>query len=149
MNEASPEAWLGQFLLILNVEGTSRYSTLERAKGDEGLKARLTEMRRAANAGAIVPAKLFEAGYVEKLKKDDWAAWWSAQETLSKYCYSTLALSLLGDNSHIRDVAVMYSQTANPRIQKDAHFVLCHLLGKHWPSHRVTRGDIARLVDAS
>jgi hypothetical protein len=146
MNEASPEAWLGQFLLILNVESTSRYSTIERAKGDESLKSRLAEIYRAANTGAIVPAKLFEAGYVEKLRKDDWGAWWSAQETLSMHCYSALALSLLGDNSHIRDVAEMYGQTANPRIQKDAHFVLCHLLRKHWPSQRVTEGDIARLT---
>lgn len=146
MNEASPEAWLGQFLLILQVEATSRYSTLERAKSDEGLKARLTEIHRAASAGGVDPAGLFDAGYVEKLRQDDWAAWWSAQETLSKHCYSALALSLLGDPSHIRDVAVMYGQTANPRIQKDAHFVLCHLLRKHWPSQRVTEGDIARLI---
>ncbi|HEX9989715.1 MAG TPA: hypothetical protein VGE45_14725 [Chloroflexia bacterium] len=146
MNEASPEAWLGQFLLILNVEGTSRYSTLERARGDDGLKARLSEIYRAASAGDIAPAKLFDTGYVEKLRKDDWAAWWSAQETLSKYCYTALALSLLGDKSYIQDVAVMYRQTANPRIQKDAHFVLCHLLSKHWPSSRVTGGDIERLV---
>lgn len=145
MNEASPEAWLGQFLLILNEKGTSRYSTLERAKGDEGLKARLTEILRAASAGGIAPARLFEAGYVEQLRKDDWGAWWSAQETLSKYCYSALALSLLGDHSHIQDVAAMYRQTANSRIQKDAHFVLCHLLGKDWPAHRVTGGDIGRL----
>ncbi|HYP42310.1 MAG TPA: hypothetical protein VEX13_18295 [Chloroflexia bacterium] len=146
MNEASPEAWLGQFLLILQVEATSRYSTLERAKGDEGLKARLREIHRAASAGGVTPTRLFEAGYVEKLRKDDWAAWWSAQETLSKHCYSALALSLLGDQSHIYDVAAMYSQSANPRIQKDAHFVLCHLLGKLWPSQRVSSGDIERLA---
>jgi hypothetical protein len=146
MNEASPEAWLGQFLLILQVEATSRYSTLERAKSDEGLKARLTDIHEAASAGGIAPARLFDAGYVEQLRKDDWGAWWSAQETLSKHCYSALALSLLGDNSYIRDVAEMYGQTANPRIQKDAHFVLCHLLGKHWPSQRVSSGDIERLA---
>jgi hypothetical protein len=40
----------------------------------------------------------------------------------------------------------MYRQEANSRIRKDAHYVLCYMLGKNWPSYVVTEGDLQRLA---
>lgn len=144
MNELSPEAWLGRFLLVLGVRATSDYPTLAAARRDDTLKAQLAEIWQAA--GQQDPLKLLGEGYAEQLKQQDWSAWWRGEEELSRYCYSALALSLLGDQAHVSDLITLYRQSANSRIQKDAHYVLCFLLGKQWPSYSVTDTDLAKLV---
>src|SRR5947207_1467664 len=90
MNEISPEAWLGQFLLELELE--TRRGTLEGAKLDANLLSKLSEVRAAASEGS--PLKLLDAEYASRLRAENWAAWWKAQDNFSRYCYATLALSL-------------------------------------------------------
>ncbi len=142
-SESSPEAWLGQFLQILDLGGISRYSTIKGARQESSLLSRLEEIWRSA--GAASPLRVLDADFGEELKKSDWGAWWQAQEQLGRYCYSALALAMLGDSSHAAELAVMYKQHANMRLQKDAHFVLCYVLGKEWPAYNVTDADLARL----
>lgn len=143
MSENSPEAWLGQFLQILDIGGLSRYSTVKGARQDANLISQLQEIWRSAAEAS--PLRVLDDAFSEELKLQDWGAWWQAQEQLGKYCYSALALSMLGDKSHAADLATIYRQSANMRLQKDAHFVLCYMLGKEWPAYRVTDADLAQL----
>jgi hypothetical protein len=141
MNENSPEAWLGQFLLVLDMS-TPR-GTVEGARRDAALVARLTELR--GSMGANNPLVLLDPEHAARLRATDWAAWWRAQDSLSRYANATLALCLLGNSEYVPDLAAMYRQAANSRLHKDAHFVLTYLLGKPWPSYHVTDADIERL----
>ena len=143
MNESSPEAWLGQFLLILELGGVTRYGTIAGAKRDTDLQARLLSLKEVA--AQDTPMAMFDSQAAEEMKQHDWAAWWRAQSALTMYCYSALSLSMLGDISHIDDVAAMYSQQANSRIQRDALYVLCYLLGKEWPGYDVRPSNIEAL----
>ena len=142
-DESSPEAWLGQFLLILELGGVTKHGTIAGARRDTELQARLASLREAS--GQQTPLTLFNPSAAEELKKRDWAAWWRGQNALTGYCYSTFALSMLGDISHIDDIAAMHTQDANSRIKRDAHYVLCYLLKKEWPQHGVTTADIENL----
>jgi hypothetical protein len=144
MNEGSPEAWLGNFLAILGVAGSARYSTIEGSKRDATLIAQLREL--ADTSGREDPLRLLDGDYVQSLKSGDWSTWWRLEGELGRYAYSVLALSLLGDTTHRADLPTLYRQTANSRIQKDAHYVLCHLLGKSWPGYNVTESDLGRIV---
>lgn len=143
MDERSPEAWLGNFLAILGVAGSARYSTIKGSANDATLLAQLGEI--AATSSQDEPLRLFDAEYAATLKKQDWSTWWRLEGELGRYSYAVLALSLLGDKAHGADLAAMYRQTENARIQKDAHYVLCYLLGKSWPGHDVTENDLARV----
>jgi hypothetical protein len=143
MDERSPEAWLGNFLAILGVAGSARYSTIEGSKRDETLLSQLRSM--AESAGREDPLRLLEGDHGAALKASDWSAWWRLEGELGRYVYSVLALSLLGDTAHRADLSALYRQTANTRIQKDAHYVLCYLLGKSWPGYNVTENDLRRI----
>lgn len=143
MSESSPEAWLGQFLQILDLGGLSRYATIKGARQESNLISQLEAIWRSASAAS--PLRVLDTAFSEELKKRDWSAWWQAQEQLGRYCYSALALTMLGDSSHAADLAVMYKQHANMRLQKESHFVLCYILGKEWPAYNVTDADLARL----
>src|SRR5438034_1879992 len=68
MNENSPEAWLGQFLVALELS-TSR-GTIEGAKRDPNLLSRLSEVR--ASAGEAQPMALLDADHASRLRADDW-----------------------------------------------------------------------------
>jgi hypothetical protein len=145
MSDASPEAWLGQFLIELGLE--TRRGTLMGARADAELMRRLGEIHEAAGAGS--PLRMLEPEYVERLRAENWAAWWQAQDNSARYYYATLALSLLGESGHAADIAVMYRQEANSRVRKDAHYVLCYILGKDWPRYEVTSADFERLSASS
>lgn len=142
MNENSPEAWLGQFLLQLELS-TSRH-TLAGAAADAELQHRLAQIR--SESGKSSPARLLDPPYAEELRSRDWPAWWRAQDDLASYCYATLALAMLGDNSLALDLGAMYRQQGNARIHKDAHYVLCFMLSKPWPSYSVRESDVARIA---
>src|SRR5205807_4887234 len=86
--EDKPEAWLGQFLLELDLAGVTRRGTVHGASLDTNLIARLKEVRAASGQGA--PLDLLEPERAARLRQEDWAAWWRAQDMLSKYCYATL-----------------------------------------------------------
>ncbi len=144
MDERSPEAWLGNFLAILGVAGSARYSTIKGSASDATLMAQLSEI--AESSSHQKPLSLFDADYAATLKKQDWSTWWQLEGELGRYSYAVLALALLGGKSHGADLAAMYRQTENARIQKDAHYVLCYILGKHWPGYNVTESDLARVV---
>jgi len=143
MNEKSPEAWLGRFLTILGAPPALQFSTIRAAKDDGRLTAHLQGI--VASAGNDQPVRLLEPGYAETLKAKDWAAWWRASEELGRYCYAILSLIMLGDTSHNADLAIMYRQETNSRINKDAYYVICYVLGKDWPGYKVTQSDLARL----
>ncbi len=143
MDERSPEAWLGNFLAILGVAGSARYSTIEGSKRDETLLSQLREMATAPEGEN--PLRLLEGDQGASLKASDWSAWWRMEGELGRYSYSVLALSLLGDTTHRAELVTLYRQTGNARIQKDAHYVLCHLLGKSWPGYNVTESDLRRV----
>ncbi len=145
-NESSPEAWLGRFLQMLDMPNATNRATLAGAQSDPALTEQLRAVRDAA--GQDEPLRLLDAAQAAELKQRDWAGWWKGQETLGKYCYSVLALVLLGDKSHMPDLEAMYEQGGNARIQKDAHYTLCYLLGKEWPTYEVTQADFARLGGA-
>ncbi len=145
MDERSPEAWLGNFLAILGVAGSARYSTLEGTKRDETLLTQLRQM--AESSGRESPLQLLEGDQGAALKASDWSAWWKKEGELGRYAYSILALSLLGDTTHRAELPTLYRQTSNARIQKDAHYVLCYLLGKEWPAYQVTDADFKRLAE--
>ena len=110
---------------------------------DDNLLRGLAESRLAS--GSSTPLVMFDAEQASRLRVEDWAAWWKAQDALAKYCYSTLALSMLGNREYVVEVAEMYRQNANSRIRRDAHYVLCLMLGKDWPRYEVTENDLARL----
>ncbi|MFL5735503.1 MAG: hypothetical protein ACJ78Q_20270 [Chloroflexia bacterium] len=145
MNENSPEAWLGQFPLALGM-ATPR-GTVEGARRDATLIAGLTELR--ASLVAADPLVILDADRAAGLRARDWGAWWRAQDNLGRYANATLALSLLGSRDFVADLAAMYRQTYNARLQKDAHYVLTYMLGKQWPSYHVTDADLARLEGGS
>lgn len=144
MDEGSPEAWLGNFLAILGVAGSARYSTIKGSANDATLLSQLREI--AETSSRDEPLRLFDANYAATLKKQDWSTWWQHEGELGRYSYAVLALALLGDKSHGADLAAMYRQTESARIQKDAHYVLCHLFGKSWPGYNVTESDLARVT---
>lgn len=144
MDERSPEAWLGNFLAILGVAGSARYSTIKGSANDATLMSQLREIAQQSNSEQ--PLRLFDADYAAMLKKQDWSTWWRMEGELGRYSYAVLAMSLLGERSHGSDLAAMYSQSENSRIHKDAHYVLCHRLGKHWPGYQVTERDLGRLA---
>lgn len=147
MNENSPEAWLGQFLLMLELGGVTRYGTIAGARRDTDLHARLLSLKQTA--AQDTPSTIFDGEAAEEMKQHDWAAWWRSQNALTTYSYSALSLSMLGDISHIDDIAAMYNQDANSRIRRDAHFVLCYLLKREWPQYGVTASDIENLRRSS
>jgi hypothetical protein len=144
MNENSPEAWLGQFLLKLDAPTSTARGTIEGAKRDAALLQYLSEVR--ASSAQAQPLRLLELGHGEQLKQQDWSAWWKAQGSLLSYAYSALALSLLGDRGSLPDLGLLYKQDANMQMHKDAHYVLCYILGKPWPAYHVTESDLGRLT---
>jgi hypothetical protein len=147
MDERRPEAWLGQFLLSLDLGRTARFGTIEGAKRDPKLIADLKAI--AETAGATDPLRLLDPQAADTLRQTDWAAWFRAQEDLLRYAYVVLALSLLRQGNYTSALRAMYQQEANSRVRKDAHYVLTYLLGKDWPAYRVTDADFDRLNSAS
>lgn len=144
MDERKPEAWFGNFLVIIGAPPAINYSTLAQAKGDERLRAHLREVWDVA--AAKTPAKMLDPVYADALKDKDWSAWWHGQEDLGRYAYAVLALAMLGDTARYGEVAELYRQDSNSRIKKDAHYTLCYLLGKNWPAYQPTEDDLERLV---
>ena len=139
-----PEAWLGQFLMELDLAGVSRRGTLMGASQDAELVSKLRAAREAANQGS--PLKFLDDDYAARLRAEDWAAWWSGQDNLAKYCYATLALSLLGDQL-VRGRPGHYVP-AEHQLAASQGCPLCFdllCLGKHWPSYVVTDADLERL----
>ena len=143
MDERSPEAWLGQFLVVLEL--TTPRGTLEGARRDPELLRKLFEVRE--RLGASSPLSLLDTQEGAQLRASDWGRWWRAQDDLYKYCCAVMALSLLGSREHVSELGMMYEQEGNARIKKDAHYVLCHMLGREWPGYEVTEGDMARLEE--
>lgn len=143
MGEGTPEGWLGGFLLELGLGSATRRGSIVGAERDENLKAALASILNGTEKDE--PLRLFEVG--SEGHEGDMAKRWRSQETLARYCYSTLALMMLGDRSHVREVGSMYRQEINSRIAKDAHYALCYVLGKSWPAYRVTNGDLERLAN--
>jgi hypothetical protein len=143
MDESKPEAWLGQFLLSLDLGRTARFGTIEGAKRDPKLIADLKAI--AESAGATDPLRLLDPQTADTLRQTDWAAWYRAQENLLRYSYAVLALSLLGQGNYTSDLRAMYQQEGNSRVRKDAHYVLTYLLKKDWPGYRVTQADFDKL----
>ena len=144
MDERKPEAWLGNFLAIIGAPPAINYSTLASAREDVQLKAHLQGIWEQAMEQS--PARMLDAVYADALKAKDWSAWWRAQEQLGRYAYSVLALALLGDLAHNAELLDLYRQQSNSRIQKDAHYTLCSVLGKSWPAYRPTEADLTRLT---
>lgn len=143
MDERKPEAWLGNFLVIIGAPPAIQYSTLASAKEDARLIEHLQEVRNKALEKS--PIKMLDAAYADALKESDWSAWWHGQEDLGRYAYSVFALAMLGDTAHNGEVAALYKQENNSRIRKDAHYTLNHLLGKRWPDYEPTEGDLLKL----
>lgn len=147
MDERRPEAWLGNFLAIVGAAPTINYSTLASAREDVQLRANLQGIWQTVMEH--VPARMLDPAYADALKSKDWSAWWRGQEELGRYAYSVLALALLGDTTHNGEFIDLYRQQSNSRIQKDAHYTICYLLGKSWPAYRPTDADLARLKTGS
>ena len=142
MDERRPEAWLGNFLVILEISAGS-FSTIAGARQDEELRARLATMRN--EAAEQDPLRLLDPAFEAELKESDWGKWWQVQAALTSYSYSTLSLAMLGDLDVLEDVTRLYNQENNPRLRKDAHYVLCYLLGRSWPASAISQADISRL----
>lgn len=142
MDETSPEAWLGQFLVMLEIPAGS-YHTLAGAAAEQALRARLRTLRE--EAAAAEPAKLLDLEYAEGLRSRDWAAWYRGQNALGQYAYAVLALALLGEEGWGRDVIALYRQQSNPRIALHAQYVLSRMLGRDWPGYGITEGDLERI----
>ena len=142
MNEKSPEAWLGNFLTIINAPPNFSYTSIDLARRDQHLRDYLSGV--ADEAAREDPERLLERGFAEELRVSDWGAWWRAEDALTRYAYSTLSLAMLGESGRMATAASLYKQEANPRIQKDAHVVLCYLLGKEWPGYSPTESDLIR-----
>jgi hypothetical protein len=147
MDERKPEAWFGNFLVIIGAPPAISYSTLAQAKADTMLKAHLHSVWEAAAAKS--PVKMLDPVYADALKDKDWSAWWHGQEDLGRYAYAVLALAMLGDSARHSEVAELYRQDSNSRIKKDAHYTVCYLLGKNWPAYQPTEEDLAKLVEGS
>lgn len=145
MNENSPEAWLGQFLLKLDSPTSTPRGTLEGARRDPQLKEYLESVR--ALAGQVSPLSLLDPDNAAQLRATNWADWWEAQGHLLSYAYSTLALSLLGHGTFVEDLCAMHEQESNMQLRKDAHYVICYRLGKPWPSYVVVESDYAKLAN--
>jgi hypothetical protein len=145
MDESRPESWLGNFLTIIGAPPALQYNTLKAARADERLREHLQEVWIKASQDN--PSLLLDPAGAAALKDQDWGAWWRGQEALGRYAYSTLALAMLGDRTHLQDLVALYSQDYNARIKKDTHYVLTFLLGKPWPSYTPTAGDLAKLAD--
>lgn len=143
MDERKPEAWLGNFLVIIGAPPAIQYSTLSSAKDDTQLITHLKEVREKAMEKS--PLKMLDALYADALKDSDWSAWWHGQEDLGRYAYSVLALAMLGNTAFNSEVAALYKQDNNSRIRKDAHYTVNFLLGKRWPDYQPTESDLARL----
>ena len=143
MNEKSPEAWLGNFLTIIGAPPALNPSSIQSAARDDRLRDHLRSIVGVARESE--PLRMLEPGYAEQLKAQDWAEWWKAEDAVARYCYAVLSLAILGDHSYVSDVALMYRQQVNSRIQKDAHYVLTYMLGKDWPSYLPTDFDLKRL----
>lgn len=143
MNEKSPEAWLGNFLTILDAPSDFSYTSIQLARADGRLRAHLNEQADAA-AGEE-PERLLQPGYSEELRERDWSAWWRAQDALTRYAYASLSLAMLGDSARMPAAAGLYRQDVNARLKKDAHYVMCYLLGKEWPGYSVTGNDLTRV----
>jgi hypothetical protein len=143
MDESRPEAWLGNFLTIIGAPSALQYNTLNAARRDDRLRAHLQEVWTTASQDN--PALLLDRAQAETLKAKDWGAWWRGQESLGRYAYSTFALAMLGDHTHAADLVALYRQEDNARIRKDAHYVICFLLGKQWPAYSPTANDLAGL----
>ncbi len=144
MDDNSPEAWLGNFLAILEVAGSARFSTIAGSRHDATLMHRLDEI--AESSRLHEPMRLLDEGYSQNLKGQNWGEWWRLEGELGRYCYSVMSLNLLGRHVYRPDIAAMYRQSANARIHKDAHYVLCRLLGKSWPGYNVTEADLSRVA---
>jgi hypothetical protein len=145
MDESRPESWLGNFLTIIGAPPALQYNTLKAARADDRLLAHLQDVRTKASQDN--PSLLLDPVSAAALKDKDWGAWWRGQESLGRYAYSTLALAMLGDRTHAKDLAALYAQDYNARIKKDTHYVLSFLLGKPWPSYTPTDSDLARLTE--
>ncbi|HET9493656.1 MAG TPA: hypothetical protein VFR15_05455 [Chloroflexia bacterium] len=143
LNEKSPEAWLGNFLTILDAPSDFSYTSIKLARDDGRLNAHLQSLADAATAEE--PEQLLQPGYAEQLRERDWNAWWRAQDALTRYAYATLSLAMLGDGARMPAAAALYRQDVNARLQKDAHYVMCYLLGKEWPGYAVTETDLIRV----
>jgi hypothetical protein len=144
MNEKSPEAWLGNFLTMIGTPPDFSYTSIQLARADERLHYHLTGV--ANDAASEDPERMLEPGAAEELRESDWGAWWRSQDALSRYAYATLSLAMLGDTERMPTTVSLYRQETNPRIRKDAHFVLCYLLGKEWPGYAVTDADVRRVA---
>ena len=83
MNENSPEAWLGQFLLKLEAPTSTARGTIAGASNDQTLMDYLHQTRDASAPAS--PLKLLQPGYADELRASDWTAWWKAQGSLSKF----------------------------------------------------------------
>jgi hypothetical protein len=145
MDESRPESWLGNFLTIIGAPPALQYNTLKAARADDRLLAHLQDVRTKASQDN--PSLLLDPVSAAALKDKDWGAWWRGQESLGRYAYSTLALAMLGDRTHAKDLAALYAQDYNARLKKDTHYVLSFLLGKPWPSYTPTDSDLARLTE--
>jgi hypothetical protein len=145
MDESRPESWLGNFLTIIGAPPALQYNTLKAARADDRLRSHLQDVRTKASQDN--PSLLLDPVSAAALKDKDWGAWWRGQESLGRYAYSTLALAMLGDRTHAKDLAALYAQDYNARIKKDTHYVLSFLLGKPWPSYTPTDSDLARLTE--
>jgi hypothetical protein len=147
MDESRPESWLGNFLTIIGAPPALQYNTLDAARRDDRLLAHLQEVWAAASHDD--PARLLDPAGAAALKARDWGAWWRGQESIGRYAYSTLALAMLGDRTHAADLVSLYRQQDNTRIRKDAHYVICVLLVKQWPSYVPTASDLEKLAEPS
>ena len=143
MDESRPESWLGNFLTIVGAPPALQYNTLKAARADDRLRAHLQDVWTKASQDN--PMLLLDPGSAAALKDRDWGAWWRGQESLGRYAYSTLALAMLDDRTHMADLVALYRQQGNARIGKDAHYVLTFLLGKPWPSYNPTERDLSDL----
>ncbi len=143
MDESRPESWLGNFLTIIGAPPALQYNTLKAARQDERLRTHLQEVRTEASQDN--PSLLLDPVSAAALKEKDWGAWWRGQESLGRYAYSTLALAMLDDRTHMADLVALYRQRDNARLGKDAHYVVTFLLGKPWPSYSPTERDLSDL----
>jgi hypothetical protein len=143
MNEKSPEAWLGNFLTVIGTPPALSYTSIEQARLDRNLREHLA--RLVGEAAREEPERMLQPGFADELRERDWSAWWRAQDALARYAYAALSLAMLGDESRLPDVVALYGQESNARIRKDAHYVMCYLLGKDWPAYAVTEADVRRV----
>jgi hypothetical protein len=144
MNEKSPESWLGNFLTIIGAPTDFSFTSLKLAQGDKRLREYLSSV--ADDAASEDPERFLEPGFAEELRESAWNAWWRGQDALTRYAYATLSLAMLGDTERMPSTVSLYRQETNARLKKDAHYVLCYLLGKDWPAYAVTETDLRRVA---